>query len=128
MNFDIVLKYVILLICIFMSLLPRRRTILEEQTVFQPVKLLLTFCAPEDSSLLSKYQATTLHSQPHVYNSFPPILSDLLAVQQTVTLSFKPDFSECCLLFRYLKVFREILMSHTFDTYRYRFMSPDLII
>ena len=67
MNFDKVLKYVIVLIFIFVWPAPRRRTILYEQTVPQPVKVILTFSTPEESSLFSQNKVTTLFSQPHVY-------------------------------------------------------------
>ena len=60
------MKYVIVLIFIFMWPAPRSRTILEEQTILQPVKLLLTFCTPEYSSWFSQDQATILFSAPHV--------------------------------------------------------------
>ena len=68
MNFDKALKYVIMLIFIFVWPAPLRKTFLEEQTIPQPVKLLLTFCIPEDSSLISQDQATILFSEPRVYS------------------------------------------------------------
>lgn len=75
MNFHKVLKYVIVLIFKFVWPAPRKRTFVEEHTVPEPVKLLLTFCTPEDSSWFSQDQATTLFPAPHVYSSYPPTLS-----------------------------------------------------